>query len=153
MPDMLGTPPNANDRPRPAERDNVLYPFDSPELALEKRGALPKYSAVLWPFLIGIALAFIAPRLLDILSGVNPWIERLVFPYVLLAGRPELGLNFEFSGNLPRVILYSQFPLEGLLTMFNLRRRVHAGLAIGQLIFIHLVGAFVLFLLIQPKGH
>jgi hypothetical protein len=149
MPDLPGTIPPAKDRSRIAGRDNVLRPFDHADDVLEKRGARPRYSAVVWPLLIGLALAVIAPKLRDILEGFNPWIERLVFPYVLLAARPEFGLNWKFAGNLPKLILYLQFPLEGLLTMVNLRRRLHTGLAIGQLTFIHLVGAFGLFLLIQ----
>ena len=151
MPDLPGTIPPAKDRSRFPGRDNVLRPFDHAEAVLEKRGARPRYSAVLWPLLVGLALAVIAPKLRDVLDGFNPWVERLVFPYVLLAERPEFGLNWEFSGNLPRLILYLEFPLEGLLTMMNLRGRVHMGLAIGQLIAIHLVGAFGLFLLIQAR--
>jgi hypothetical protein len=107
---------------------------------------------VIWPFLVGLALALIAPKLLDVLDGFDPRIERAVFPYVLLARRPEFGLNWELGGYLPRLLLLAQFPLEGLLTMFNLRRRFPLWIAIGQLIVIHLVGAFALFLLIQARG-
>jgi hypothetical protein len=152
MPDIPGAIPTAKDRSRVAGRDNVLHPFDRADDVLEKRGAPPKYSAIIWPLLLALPLAVIAPRLLDVLDGLNPWIERLVFPYVLLAQRPEFGLNWEFGGNLPKLILLAQFPLEGLLTMFNLRRRYSMWIAVGQLIVIHLVGAFVLFLLVQPHA-
>lgn len=133
-------------------RDNVLHPFDQTRDVMEKRGAPPKYSSVIWPLLMGAALALIAPKLMDIVGEIDPWLQRAVFPYVLLAQRPEFGLNWEFSGYLPRVILFAQFPLEGLLTMFNLRRRFPLWVAIGQLIVIHLLGLFVLFLLIASRG-
>jgi len=148
---MPGTLPPAKEPSRSRGRDNVLHPFDGTDDVLEKRGAPPRYSAVMWPLLIGLVLAAIAPKLFDVFSGFNPWIERLVFPYVLLAARPEFGLDWKISGDFPRLVLLLQFPLEGLLTMINLRRRVNTSLAIGQLIFIHLIGAFVLFLLVVPQ--
>ena len=133
-------------------RDNVLHPFDHAQDVLEKRGAPPKYSSVIWPLLMGLALALIAPKLVEMSGEIDPWLQRAVFPYVLLAQRPEFGLNWEFSGYLPRVILFAQFPLEGLLTVFNLRRRFPLWVAVGQLIVFHLLGLFVLFLLIVPHG-
>lgn len=152
MTNIPGAIPTAKDRPRAAGRDNVLHPFDRSDEVLEKRGAPPRYAAIVWPFLLALPLAVIAPRLLEVLESINPWIERAVFPYVLLAQRPEFGLNWELGGNLPRLILLLQFPVEGLLTMLNLRRRYSMWVAVGQLIVIHLVGAFVLFLLAQPHA-
>ncbi|HEY1766999.1 MAG TPA: hypothetical protein VGG26_05065 [Terracidiphilus sp.] len=152
MNDIPGAIPTIKDRSRAAARDNLLHPFDRTDAVLEKRGAPPRFSAVAWPFLAGLALALIAPKLMDVLDGLNPWIERAVFPYVLLARRPEFGLNWELSGHLPRAILLIQFPLEGLLTMRNLRRRFPMWVAVGQLIVIHLVGMFVLFLLLASHG-
>lgn len=149
LPETVST---AENRSRRAKRDNVLHPFDRQDEVLEKRGAPPRYSAIIWPVLIGFALAPIAPKLLDLLDDLNPWIERLVFPFALLAQRPEFGLTWELGGKLPSLALLLQFPLEGLLTMFSLRRRLGTGLAIAQLIVIHLVGAFILFLLVQPHA-
>jgi hypothetical protein len=150
MSDLRGTIPAAKDGSRQSGRDNVLHPFDQSDYILEKRGAPPRYSAVMWPFLIGLVLAIIAPKLLDILSSVNPWAERLAFPFVLLARRPEFGLNWAFGGKVPLLVLLLQFPAEGLLTTISLRRRMSASLAIGQLIVIHLVATFVLLLIVHP---
>ena len=152
MTNLPGTIPPAKSRTGATERGKVLHPFDRADAVLEKRGAPPRYSSVIWPFVVGLVLALIAPKLMDALDGFNPWIKRAVFPYVLLARRPEFGLNWEMGGNLPRLLLFAQFPLEGLLTTFNLRRRFPLWVAIGQLIVIHLVGAFALFLLIQARG-
>lgn len=151
MSDVPGMIPTAKGRSRAKGSDNILRPFDSEETLLEKRGAPPRYSAVVWPLLFALPLAVVAPRLLEVFGTLDPWLARVVFPFALLAQRPEFGLNWEFGGYLPRVVLLLQFPLEGLLTMFNLRRRFSVLVAISQLIVIHLVGTFVLFLLIQ--GH
>ncbi len=152
MTNLPGTIPPAKDRSGVTDRGKVLHPFDRADEVLEKRGAPPRYASIIWPFLVGLVLAVIAPKLLDVLDGFDPWIKRAVFPYVLLVRRPEFGLNWELGGYLPRLVLLAQFPLEGLLTMFNLRRRFPLWVAIGQLIVIHLVGVFVLFLLIQAEG-
>lgn len=152
MTNLPGTIPPAKNRADAAERGKVLHPFDRADDVLEKRGAPPSYSSVIWPFLVGLALALIAPRLMDALDGFDPWIKRAVFPYVLLARQPQFGLNWQLGGNLPRLLLLVQFPLEGLLTTFNLRRRFPLWIAIGQLIIIHLVGAFALLLLLQAQG-
>jgi hypothetical protein len=152
MTNLPGTIPPAKDRAGASRPGKVLYPFDGSSEVLEKRGAPPRYSAVIWPFLVGLALAVIAPKLMDMLDSLNPWINRAVFPFVLLVRRPEFGLSWDFGGELPRLILLAQFPLEGLLTTFNLRRRYRLSVAIAQLIVIHMVGAFVLLLLIQAQG-
>ena len=68
---------------------------------------------------------------------------------MLIAIQPQFRLYGEYSSQLPQYILLAQFPLEGGLTTFNLRRRMRVGWAIGMLIVIHLVGAFILFLLSQ----
>jgi hypothetical protein len=74
---------------------------------------------------------------------------RIVFPFVVLAGRPELGIGEQMATNLPQLILFIQFPLEGLLTMHNLSKQLSLGRAITQLCFFHFLGFFVLWLLAQ----
>jgi hypothetical protein len=157
MSEIPGTIPPANGDTDLVDRDNVLRPFDvqkfeEPKEVLKKRGARPSFAAVVWPLLIAVPLAYAAPRIFDLLMAPDQhleWLARAVFPYVLLASRPQFRLYGEYSSQLPQYILQAQFPLEGLLTMFNLRRRLGVGVAIGLLIVIHLTGAFVLFLLTQ----
>ncbi len=152
MSEIPGMIPPAKGRSPAAERENVLHPFDQEKEVLEKRGAPPSFFSVVWPMLIGGALAFIAPRILDFLTAPDQhlgWVARAVFPYVLIASQPQFRLYGEYSSQLPQYILLAQFPLEGALTTFNLRRRLGVGAAIGLLIVIHLVGAFILFLLTQ----
>ncbi len=152
MSEIPGTIPPAKNRPHIVGRENVLHPFEQEKEVLEKRGAPPSFLTIVWPMLIGGALAFIAPRLLDFLTSPDlhlEWIARAVFPFVLIAGQPQFRMYGEYSSQLPQFILLAQFPLEGILTTFNLRRRRRVGMAIGMLIVIHLVGAFILFLLTQ----
>jgi hypothetical protein len=110
------------------------------------RNPPPEGLASWWPVAIGVALAFFAPDLSRFATAYDPWGMRLIFPYVLFCGRPELGLSDELARTLPQLMLYLQFPLEGLLTELTFRRGVGLPGAIGQLVFLHLAGALVLFL-------
>jgi hypothetical protein len=151
MSDTPGAIPRAK-RSRLTAQENILHPFDEEIEVLEKRGAPPSFFSVVWPILIGGALAFIAPRIMDALTAPDlhlEWVARAVFPYVFIASEPQFRLYGEYSSQLPQFLLLAQFPLEGVLTTLNLRRRLGAGVAIGLLIVIHLVGAFILFLLTQ----
>jgi hypothetical protein len=93
-----------------------------------------------------VALGMISPWLHGQLAGFEPWAVRMVFPFVLLAGRPEIGLSAELTRTLPQIMLYLQFPLEGLLTKFSFSRGMKLMGALGQLIFLHGVCALVLWL-------
>jgi hypothetical protein len=150
MSEIPGTIPPAKSRSAMADRKKVLHPFDEAKEVLEKRGAPPPFSATVWPVIIGGLLSFAAPKLFDIFTGPHlMWVAKAVFPYVLIASEPQFRLYGEYSSQLPQFVLLVQFPFEGVLTMFNLRRRVSAGVSVGLLIVIHLVGAFVLYLLTQ----
>jgi hypothetical protein len=72
---------------------------------------------------------------------------RAVFPFVLVAGRQEIGMSEELTRTLPQLMLFLQFPLEGLLTKITLSRGVKVLGATGQLIFLHAVAALVLWLI------
>jgi hypothetical protein len=152
MSDLDGTPPPAKDRSRSAGRDKVLRPFDQEEDREEPWRARHRFSTVVWPFLIGLMLGVFAPKLRDILDGLNPWVSRLMFPFVLLVERPEFGLRWDLGGYLPQFVLFLQFPVEGLWVTLNLRLRGRLSFAFAPLIFLHMVGAFVLFLLIQARS-
>jgi hypothetical protein len=111
----------------------------------------PSRGWVRWlPVLVGVGLACLAPQLQKWLDAWQPWGMRLVFPYVLLCGSHELGLNDEMTRMLPQLMLFLQFPLEGLLTRLTLRRGVSVAGALAQLIFIHALGAVVLTLIAIP---
>ena len=103
-----------------------------------------------WPFAVGVALSCVAPQLRAWLGVWEPWGMRLVFPYVLLCGSHEMGLSDEMTRMLPQLMLFLQFPLEGLLTRLTLRRGVGVAGAMAQLVLIHGLGAVVLTLIAMP---
>lgn len=144
--------PPAKDRSRPAGRGKVLHPFDREGEAGGPWRARHRFSTAIWPFLIGLVLGMFAPRLREILGDLNPWVTRLVLPFVLLVERPEFGLRWDLGGYLPQIVLFLQFPLEGLWMTLNLRLRGRMSFALAPLVFLHLAGAFVLFLLIQARS-
>lgn len=107
--------------------------------------------AIWLPTLLGIGLAFLAAPLWDRLQSA--WGEvgvRCVFPYLLLCGRPELGISRVLASNLSQLMLYLQFPLEGLIVTWGLARGIRPSKAFAQLLFLHGLGVFVLWLLSQP---
>jgi len=99
------------------------------------------------PILIGLILAAFASDLRNLAMLWEPWGMRLLFPYVLLAGKSEMGLSAELTRTLPQMMLWLQFPLEGLLTRLSLGRGVQITGALGQILFLRLVGALVLYLI------
>ena len=150
MSDPHGTIPDAKVRRQPAGVQRGAHPNARHRSAQHKDDLPePNFASVAWPVAVGLVLAFFAPHLRDMLAAFNPWGMMAVFPFVLLAGRPELGISEELARSLPQLILFIQFPLEGLLTMYNLGKRLSLGKAITQLFFLHFLGFFVLWLLAQ----
>jgi hypothetical protein len=71
----------------------------------------------------------------------------VVFPFVVLTGRRDLGLSGELTTILPQVILYIQFPIEGTLAYLSLSRRSPVAVAFAPALFLHAAGWFVLTML------
>jgi hypothetical protein len=91
----------------------------------------------LWPLAVGLLLAAFAPALCAFLSRSHPWGMWVVFPFTLLARRPELEWNTQIARILPAAILYAQFPLEGLAALLVLRRHVTVSGVTGQIFYFH----------------
>lgn len=90
-----------------------------------------------WPLALGIALGVVSPHLRALLVRRHPWMLWVVFPLVLLAGRPELHVGAHLSGTLSLLILYAQFPLEGLIVQWALRRDVTVPGVAGRVFYLH----------------
>ena len=71
----------------------------------------------------------------------------IVFPFVVLTGRRDIGLSGQLTTILPPVFLYLQFPVEGILAYFSLTRRAPVAVALAPALFLHLAGWFVLAML------
>jgi hypothetical protein len=95
----------------------------------------------LWPVLLGIMLASVAPEIRNMLVPYRPWGMWIVFPFVALARRPELQFNNTLSGVVPMAMLYLQFPLEGLLARMALKKRVTVRGVARHVFFMHFLTA------------
>ena len=94
-----------------------------------------------WPIAVGLLLAVFAPVLRTFLTRSHPWGMWVVFPFALLAHRPELEINDRIARVLPQLILYAQFPLEGLMARMVLRRHVTLPGVTGQIFYFHFLAA------------
>jgi len=151
MPDLPGMIPPAEDRRRSAERGKVLHPFDREELKEPRWRGRNRFASSIWPFVTGVILAVVAPALRVQLADLSPWALWLTLPSVVLIERPEFGLRWELGGYLPVIVLFLQFPLEGLWVTLSLRRRGRWSFALAPLILLHLAGAFLLLLITQSR--
>ena len=43
-----------------------------------------------WPAAVGIAISLVAPQIHDMLLPMGPWAMSIVFPFAVIAGRPEI---------------------------------------------------------------
>ena len=92
-----------------------------------------------WPLVLGVLLGVLAPHLRALLVRRHPWTMWVVFPFVLLAGRPEIHAGVHLANVLPTIILYLQFPVEGLIVQWAMRRHRHVtvpGVA-GRVFYLH----------------
>jgi hypothetical protein len=156
MPKSHGTIPLARDRKRAisASRGPRLVTRYGQRIesdAYQEASAAPGLLQVCWPVVVGVMLAVVAPRILSmVLAEWGEVGERLVFPFVALAGRPEFGFSAELTRSLPELVLYLTFPVFGIYAMWNLSRRVKLSITIAQIAFVNLIAAFVLWLLSKP---
>lgn len=100
-----------------------------------------------WPVAVGLFLAGFAPEWQTMASQAGVWAMRIAFPFALLATHREVGIDSQMATMLPQIALYAQLPLDGLLTMLTLARGKSLKSAVAQLLLVHGVCAFVLWLL------
>jgi len=112
-----------------------------------KKDPPPRFIEICWPLAGGLILASVAPYLYDELIWAPHWVMWIIFPFVVLTGRRDLGLNEHLTTILPLVILYIQFPIEGILAYLGLSRRAPIAVALAPALFLHVAGWFVLAML------
>lgn len=105
-----------------------------------------------WPIGVGMLLAVCAPMLSDILAVFKPWGMWIVFPFAELCARPELHMGGGFQQMAPQVMLFLQFPLEGLMAKKFLKGRCTVSGVSGQVLLYHLLGATQLWLVWRALG-
>lgn len=106
----------------------------------------------LWPVVVGIVLALLAPALSEVLAIFKPWGMGIVFPFVVLSSRPELHLGSSFLGNAPHMVLYAQFPVEGLIARSLFMRHYSSIAVAGRLFSLHILAAVLLVLVSGAIG-
>jgi hypothetical protein len=103
--------------------------------------------STLWPIAAGLLLGLLAPRMCALMIRFEPWAMCFVFPFVVIARRPELHALARIAGNLPLLILYAQFPIEGLLARLAFRRRVTVRGVACQVCYFHYLAALQLLMI------
>ena len=148
------TKPAQELKPTPAVPGPVLVNSQIASSAAIKPAAKPKSKqkpgaaiAAWWPVGVGIFLCGFVADWHTMAQHAGVWPERFLFPLTLLAQHREIGIDAQMATVLPQWALYLQLPLEGLLTKLTLDRGKGLNAAIVQLIAIHSVSAFVLWLL------
>lgn len=134
----------ATRRPEP-----VLAPGTQKVPAVSKSKAKKPGEAVAawWPVAVGIFLCGFVPEWHQDVVAMGVWAERLLFPLTLLAQHREIGISEHMASTLPKIALYLQLPLEGLLTKLTLDRGKGLKAAAMQLVLLHGLCALVLWLL------
>jgi hypothetical protein len=112
----------------------------------ERRAQSLRATISFWPVAVGILLGCMAPMLQHVAQSLGVWGMPLVFPFVVLAQRPEVQIG-SMTHLLPTIMLYGQFPLEGWLARIVLRRKVTAFPVAGHVLLFHFLGISELLLL------
>lgn len=89
----------------------------------ERSNLLLERLIALWPLWLGIVLGVFSPTLEVLAKAAGPWCMALVYPFVMLAKRPEIQVG-PITHYLPTIMLYAQFPIEGLLARVVIKRRI-----------------------------
>jgi hypothetical protein len=164
LPKIAGTLPEVRERPKVAKRPTIFaVPSPKPMLVPKsaaptrpaakaepktesKTGAAPANWRTLIQLAIGILLAFLAPQILTLAIQWNPWGVRLVFPFVQLLALRDMGLNNQLSHTLPQLMLFLQFPLEGLAVVTSLRRGKRFVQAAAPVVILHFMCVLVIWI-------
>ncbi len=99
-----------------------------------------------WPVGAGLVLSMFAPLLKDVAESLGPWAMTLIFPFVVVAQRPEVYAG-HFTQYVPVAVLFAQFPLEGMFARLVLRRGLRPASVAGQVCMFHLLGILELVML------
>lgn len=122
--------------PTPHERETKAK-VEKSKAGKKKPGA---WIASWWPVGVAVFLSGFAPEWYTMASQSGIWGLRLAFPLVQVAIHGNIGLSEQMA-------LYLQLPIEGLITKFSLDHGMSLKSAAAQLIAIHLISAFVLWLI------
>jgi hypothetical protein len=152
MSEMMATMPNLKTQPQYVEVYDSGHDLLNDRQSRERHNKFIQGLVASWPIGVGMLLALCAPMLSDVLAIFKPWGMWIVFPFAELCRRPELHMGSEFQQMAPQVMLFLQFPLEGLMAKKFLRGRVTIGGVAGQVFIYHLLGVAQLWLVWRALG-
>lgn len=158
-----------NSEPGSAQQENNVSGFDAVDALYqremqvnlaaleEQRRKSRRYESAstwleYWPFAVGIAISCFTPQMHDLVQAFKPWGMWILFPFSSIANRPEVSTGNQIINNMPLFFMYAQFPIEGLMARFALRKHVTVLRVVGQVLFLHLFALVELWLISSPYG-
>jgi hypothetical protein len=90
----------------------------------KRRGLLPLGLGDWWPIALGLALGYLSPQIYSLLEQYGEAAILVVYPFVVLSGNPLLGLSRVSALHIPQTMIYAQFPIEGIIAWYAMRRGV-----------------------------
>ncbi len=120
------------------------------QVRADRRAHSMRQLASLWPVAVGMLLGAYALELRELVTCYAPWAMSAVFPFVVLANRLQIPVGGAGARFLPLLMLYAQFPLEGLLVRILLRRRVTLSGVCGRVSCLHILALAQLWLVSGP---
>lgn len=153
MPEDQRTIPISKGRPYLVEKTLPPPPLADRRFG-DRRKPLPPMplEKIVWPFVVGLCLGFLAPEMFHVASRLGYMGSKLLFPFTLLAARPEFGFGPSMEKTLSTIALYLQFPLEGAVATLNLRRHTLLRSTLSRVALVHLAAAALLILLDRPHS-
>lgn len=127
------------------ERDASLAALKARRKA-ENLADLSKAAGELWPLWAGMVVGVLGPAIAFAAQALGPWCMALVFPFVVLAQRPEIQVG-PITHILPNLMLYTQFPIEGWLAYRILRQHARPLSVLWQVMLFHFLGLAELWML------
>jgi len=100
-----------------------------------------------WPVAVGLFLAGFAPEWHTMAAQAGVWAVRITFPFAMLATHREIGIDAQMASLLPQFAVFAQLPIDGLMMALGMIRGKDLKTAIFQVTSVHMVCAFVLWLL------
>lgn len=113
---------------------------------IERRARFRQQCVNLWPLWLGIFLGLLSPVIKSLAEGAGPWFMPLFYPYVVLAKRPEIQVG-PITRWLPIIMLFAQFPLEGLLAAMIMKRNIRPWGVAWHVLTFHFLGIAELLML------
>ena len=115
----------------------------------ERRWERLEQLATYWPMGLGLLFAAFAPALHAYLAAILPGVDAAVFPFHTLLELADFRIGGGLVQSLPLILLYAQFPLDGLFARMFLHQRVTFTGVCAQVSCYHFLGTIYIFLVSQ----